>query len=92
VSNRPADDGLVLGDVPLLARLTGVVLVLAGLAGVAALFPTYLVVGGEALRSATGIGGVVAGLLVPVAQLAVGAFLARGAVPKLGARSASDCS
>jgi hypothetical protein len=66
------------------ARLTGVVLVLAALAGVAALFPTYLVVGGEALRSTSGVGGVVAGLLVPAAELAVGAFLARGAVPKFG--------
>jgi hypothetical protein len=79
-----AGDGLVLGDVPLAARVTGVVLVLAGLAGVAALFPTYLVVGGETLRSATGIGGVLAGLLVPATEVVVGAFLARGAVPKFG--------
>jgi hypothetical protein len=83
-ADRLPGDGLVIGDVPRAARVTGIVLVLAALAGVAALFPTYLVVGGEALRSATGVGGVLAGLLVPAAQVAVGAFLARGAVPKFG--------
>jgi hypothetical protein len=83
-ADRLPGDGLVVGDVPAAARVTGLVLVLAALAGVAALFPTYLVVGGDALRSATGVGGVLAGLLVPAAQLAVGAFLARGAVPKFG--------
>ena len=42
-------DGLVVGDPPLIARLTGVLLVLAGVAGVLGLFPTYLVVGGTAV-------------------------------------------
>jgi hypothetical protein len=77
-------DGLVLGTVPAGARLAGVLLGLAAVAGVAAVFPTYLVVGGEELSSATGFGGVLAALLIPVAHLAVGAGLVRGAVPKFG--------
>jgi hypothetical protein len=43
-----------------------------------------LVVGGEELRSATGIGGVLAALLVPAAHLAVGVLLLRGVAPKFG--------
>jgi hypothetical protein len=78
------DDGLVIGTVPLAARVAGVLLVLAALAGVTALFPTYLVVGGEELSSADGFGGVLVGLLVPVVGLAVGIGLVRGAVPKFG--------
>jgi hypothetical protein len=70
--------------VPLLARVVGALLVLAGVAGAAGLFPTYLVVGGAELTQATGFGGVVAGLLVPLAHVAVGALLLRGAVPKFG--------
>lgn len=77
-------DGLVLGSVPVGARVAGVLLVLAALAGVAAIFPTYLVVGGQALSSATGVGGALAALPVPVAHLAVGVVLVRGAVPKFG--------
>jgi hypothetical protein len=78
------DDGLVLGPVPLLARVVGVLLVLAGVAGVAAVFPTYLVVDGTALSQATGFGGVLAGVLVPLANVAMGVLLLRGAVPKFG--------
>lgn len=77
-------DALVVGPVPRGARLAGALLVLAALAGAAAIFPTYLVVGGQALSSATGFGGVLAALLVPVAHLAVGVGLIRGAVPKFG--------
>ena len=44
-------DGLVVGAVPAVARVTGALLVLAALAGVAALFPTYLVVGGQELST-----------------------------------------
>jgi hypothetical protein len=77
-------DGLVVGAVPPAARIAGLLLVLAALAGVAALFPTYLVVGGEALRSATGVGGILSALLVPVAELAVGLLLVRGVLPKFG--------
>jgi hypothetical protein len=87
-AGKPADDGwadaLVVGAIPLAARLAGVLLVLAALAGIAALFPTYLVVGGQELSSATGFGSVLAALLVPVADLAVGVLLLRGAVPKFG--------
>jgi hypothetical protein len=77
-------DGLVVGTVPPAARLTGALLVLAALAGVAAAFPTYLVVGGEELTTATGVSGVLASLLVPVTSAAVGVGLLRGAVPKFG--------
>ncbi|MGZ4507885.1 MAG: hypothetical protein ACXVX0_11600 [Blastococcus sp.] len=80
----PAADGLVVGPVPLAARLAGALLVLAGLAGVVAPFPTYLVVGGHALSQATGVGGALVALLVPLLDLAVGVFLVRGAVPKFG--------
>lgn len=88
-SARPAapvvqPDALVLGPVPGGARVTGVLLVLAALAAVAAMFPTYLVVGGQTLSSASGFGGVLAALPVPVAHLAVGVVLIRGAVPKFG--------
>jgi hypothetical protein len=70
--------------VPVLARVAGALLVLAGVAGVAGLLPTYLVAGGTELAQATGVGGVVAGGLVPLAHVAVGAVLLRGAVPKFG--------
>jgi hypothetical protein len=58
--------------------------VLASLAGAAAVFPTYLVVGGRELSAASGFGSTVAALLVPAVNLAVGAGLMRGAVPKFG--------
>jgi hypothetical protein len=80
---RPAD-GLVVGAAPLGARLSGVFLVLAGLAGLVAVFPTYLVVGGEELTQAGGVGGVLVGLVLPVAGAAVGAVLAAGRVPRFG--------
>jgi hypothetical protein len=70
--------------VPVLARVVGAVLVLAGAAAVAGLFPTYLVAGGTELTQGTGVGGVLAGALVPVAHVAVGVVLLRGAVPKFG--------
>jgi len=79
-----AADGLVVGPVPALARLTGVALLLAAVAGVAAVFPTYLVVGGDELSSATGVGGVLVAILVPAAHATVGVLLVRGAVPKFG--------
>ncbi|MFW3169947.1 hypothetical protein [Geodermatophilus sp. CPCC 206100] len=77
-------DGLVLGPTPGGARLAGVLLVLAGLAGVAALVPTYLVVGGQELTQALGAGSVLAGLLAPGVTVAVGAVLAAGRVPRFG--------
>ncbi|SDC08442.1 hypothetical protein SAMN05660690_0476 [Geodermatophilus telluris] len=82
--SRAASDGLVVGDVPAGARVAGVLLVLAGLAGAAALFPRYLVVGGEQLTLGGGPGAVLAGLLVPLLSVAVGAGLAAGRVPRFG--------
>jgi hypothetical protein len=77
-------EGLVVGTVPGGVRVTGVLLVLAAVAGLAAIFPTYLVVGGEELSAVDGFGSALAALLVPVAHLAVGVTLLRGAVPKFG--------
>ena len=48
---RGPGDGLVVGTVPAGARVTGVLLVLAALAGRGRVFPTYLVVGGEELSA-----------------------------------------
>jgi hypothetical protein len=79
-----AVDGLVVGPVPPLARAVGVLLVLAGLAGAVAPFPTYLVVGGVSLSQATGVGSVLVSLVVPVVGIVVGAGLVRGRVPKFG--------
>jgi hypothetical protein len=91
-SGRPAaapviglpGDGLVVGPVPTDARLTGGLLVVAALVAVAAIFPTYLVVDGQSLSAAGGFAGVLVALVVPVAHLAVGGWLVRGAVPKFG--------
>src|SRR3954469_24593649 len=80
----PAGDGLVVGTVPTIARVSGALLVLAALVGLAALFPTYLVVGGKTLSLVTGFGGALVALLVPAAHLAVGIGLARGRMPKFG--------
>jgi hypothetical protein len=77
-------EGLVIGPVPVLARVAGLLLALAGVLGVAAVFPTYLTVDGTELTQATGLGGVLAGVLVPLTHVAVGAVLLRGAVPKFG--------
>lgn len=79
-----APDGLVVGTTPALARVSGGLLLLAGLAGVAAPFPTYLVVGGQSLTQATGFGSALVALLVPLTHLAVGSALVRGLVPKFG--------
>lgn len=79
-----ASDGLVVGTVPPTARLAGALLVLAALVAVAALFPTYLVVDGQALSTATGFTGVLLALGIPLVHLAVGGWLVRGAVPKFG--------
>ena len=83
-SAPPPGDGLVVGTVPAGARVAGILLVIAALAGAAAAFPTYLVVGGRELSSAQGFGSALVSLLVPVVHLAVGAVLLRRAVPKFG--------
>ena len=82
--HEPAGEGLVVGTTPLVARVSGALLVLAAVVGVAALFPTYLVVGGQELSIVTGFGGALVALLVPAAHLAVGVVLVRGRVPKFG--------
>jgi hypothetical protein len=77
-------EGLVVGAIPAGVRVAGALLVLAALAGAAAVFPTYLVVGGQELSSADGFGSALVALLVPAVHLAVGVVLLRGAVPKFG--------
>lgn len=77
-------DGLVIGSIPVAARVAGALVVLAGLVGAAAVFPPYLVVGGESLSQAPGVGSALVALLVPLANVLVGAGLALGRVPKLG--------
>jgi hypothetical protein len=77
-------DRVVVGTVPATARLVGVLLVLAGVLAVVALFPTYLVVGGTEVSPARNAGSVLVALLIPVVSAAVGVVLARGAVPKFG--------
>lgn len=77
-------DGLVVGTIPPLARLTGALLVLAALVHLGALLPTYLVVDGQSLSPAPGFTGVLVGVAVPLVHMAVGAGLMRGAVPKFG--------
>ncbi len=83
---RPSGPGpaLVVGDVPVVARAAGGLLLLAGLLGIAALDPTYLVLAGEETSLAAGGAGVPAGLVVPLVSLAVGALLAAGRLPKFG--------
>ncbi|WP_409328796.1 hypothetical protein [Trujillonella humicola] len=67
-----------------MARAAGGLLLLAGLLGIAALDPTYLVLAGEETSLAAGGAGVPAGLVVPLVSLAVGALLAAGRLPKFG--------
>lgn len=85
----PVGEGLVVGTVPTGARVAGVALVLAALAGAASAFPTYLEVGGRSLTQVGGLGGAVVTLLIPVVSGAVGVLLARGVLPKFGLAYAS---
>jgi hypothetical protein len=77
-------DDLVVGTVPALARVTGGLLVLAGLVGAVGQFLPYLVVGGRSVTVASGVGTGLVALVLPAAGLAVGAGLALGRVPKFG--------
>ncbi|SSC22731.1 Hypothetical protein KLENKIAIHU_1321, partial [Klenkia terrae] len=77
-------DGLVVGDVPVTARVAGALLALAGLVGAVAVFPGYLVVGGEPLSLATGPLDVLVALVTPLVALAVGVLTALGRVPRFG--------
>jgi hypothetical protein len=64
--------------------VAGVLLSVAGVLGVAAAFPTYLVVGGRHLSQVTGVGSLLVALVGPLLHLAVGIPLARAVVPKFG--------
>jgi iron complex transport system permease protein len=77
-------DLLVVGPVPLLARVVGLLLALAGVLGAIAVFPTYLVVGGTAVGLVTGPGDALVALVAPVAAIVVGSSLLLGRVPRLG--------
>ncbi len=77
-------DRVVLGDVPLLARVAGVLLALAGLVGAVAVFPTYLVVDGQDLSLATGPLDALVAVLAPLVALGVGVGLALARMPRFG--------
>ena len=79
-----AGDTVVVGTIPVMARVAGVLLALAGLVGAVAVFPTYLVMGGQALSLASGPGSALVALLVPAVNVVMGLVLARGVLPKLG--------
>lgn len=79
-----AGDPVVVGPSPVAARAAGGLLALAGLIGAVAAFPTYLVVGGQALSLASGPGSALVALLVPAVNIVMGVVLARGVLPKLG--------
>jgi hypothetical protein len=74
----------VVGDVPGLARIAGLVLLLAGLAAAVAVFPTYLTVGGTPVSLVTGPLDAVVALVGPVVTGLVAAGLLAGRVPRLG--------
>ena len=83
-AETPGPEQLVVGTVPLLARVAGVLLGLAGLVGAAGVFPTYLVVGGTSIGPVTGPVAALVALVAPLAAVVVGAGLALGRVPRLG--------
>ncbi|SDE29627.1 hypothetical protein SAMN05660485_00483 [Blastococcus fimeti] len=74
----------MIGTVPPGARLAGVLLVLAGIAGAVSAVPTYLEVDGRDLVLGGSVVGVLATVLGPLVTAAVGVQLARSAVPKFG--------
>jgi iron complex transport system permease protein len=80
----PRTEVVVLGEVPVLARAVGALLMLSGLLGAVAVFPTYLVVGGTTVDRVTGPVDALVALVAPVAAVAVGAGLLLGRVPRLG--------
>ena len=82
--DRAPADRLLVGPVPLLARVAGGLLALAGLVAAAAAFPTYLVVGGTAVGPVTGPVDALVALLAPAAAVVVGIGLLLGRVPRLG--------
>jgi hypothetical protein len=70
--------------VPVPARAAGALLLLAGLVGAVAAFPTYLVVGGTTVDRVTGPVDALVALVGPVAAVVVGGGLLLGRVPRLG--------
>ncbi len=74
----------MIGTVPPGARLAGVLLVLAALAGAVSAFPTYLEVDGRDLVLGGSVLGALVTLLGPLVSAAVGGQLVRAAVPKFG--------
>jgi hypothetical protein len=74
----------VIGEVPVLARVAGALLALAGVLAAIAPFPTYLVVGGTAVSPVTGPLDAVVALVAPAAAVVVGLLLVWGRVPRLG--------
>ncbi|MGY1857058.1 hypothetical protein [Modestobacter sp. SYSU DS0290] len=80
----PAGDPLVVGAVPVSARIAGVLLALAGVIGAVGVFPTYLTVGGTVIDLVTGPLDALVALLAPLVAVLVGALLALGRVPRLG--------
>ncbi|SDN61444.1 hypothetical protein SAMN05660199_00412 [Klenkia soli] len=77
-------DRLVVGPVPPVARVAGGLLAVAGLVGVAAVFPGYLVVGGVQLSLAGGPLDVLVALVTPLVAVAVGVLTVLGRVPRFG--------
>jgi hypothetical protein len=75
---------LVVGEVPVLARVVGALLVLAGFLAAAAAFPTYLVVGGTTISLVTSPLDAVVAVAAPLATVVVGLVLVLGRVPRLG--------
>ena len=81
---------LVVGAVPVLARLTAAVLVLAGLTGLAPLVLggvselRYLTVGGTTLWLASDLVDVLVALPLPLTHVAVGVVLLLGRIPRFG--------
>ncbi|HEX5569474.1 MAG TPA: hypothetical protein VFY14_21560, partial [Streptomyces sp.] len=75
---------VVVGDVPVLARVAGALLVLAGALAAVAAFPTYLVVGGTTVSAVTGPLDAVVALVSPVAAVLVGISLVLARMPRLG--------
>ena len=80
----PPADTLVVGTVPGTARVAGLLLLLAGLVGAVAVFPTYLVVGGTDVSPVTGPVDALVALVAPVATIAVAVGLLLGRVARLG--------
>ena len=65
---RPPVDGLVVGFVPMVARAAGVLLALAGALDIAAVFPTYLVIGGREIAQVVRCGQPAGGARRPGAE------------------------